>query len=361
MFIKQTSLLFIVCIFFILFFTNCQDAYYTSENAFLAEKGIYVFNTGNENNSVNGSLSFIDKKHDTVLHHVFMNTNYRSLGMIVQDGVILDNYLYIAISGSNTIEVVDKNSLKSIRQIQLNSKQGSTPRDIVTDGQYIYVSMFSGHVSRINPQTISIDQTISVGPNPEEMAIANGHLYVVNSDGLNYQNGYINGKSVSKINLSTLHETKIPVGLNPTQIKADNSGNLLVLCMGDYSSTSTSIWKINNQDFATDLKIPATIITVKENTLYTINAPWDTNEITYKTYDTQSDTLIHSNFISQTVEAPASLSIHPQNGHIFISSYHLVGGYTSYLTSGYIAEYDANGIFIQNYEVGVGPINITFL
>ena len=71
----------------------------------------------------------------------------------------------------------------------------------MTDGKYVYVSMYTGVVSRIDPSTNTIDKTVAVGPNPEEMVIVNKSLYVTNSDGNNYNAGYANGKSVSKISL----------------------------------------------------------------------------------------------------------------------------------------------------------------
>ncbi len=68
--------------------------------------------------------------------------------------------------------------------------------------------MYTGVVSRIDPSTNTIDKTVAVGPNPEEMVIVNKSLYVTNSDGNNYNAGYANGKSVSKISLSDFVEEK---------------------------------------------------------------------------------------------------------------------------------------------------------
>lgn len=135
--------------------------------------------------------------------------------------------------------------------------------------------MYTGVVSRIDPSTNTIDKTVAVGPNPEEMVIVNKSLYVTNSDGNNYNAGYANGKSVSKISLSDfVEEKKIAVGLNPTKITADALGNVLVLCMGDYSATPATVWKINAEDEATSMNIPATIMDIKDNSLYVINAPY---------------------------------------------------------------------------------------
>lgn len=343
-------------------FTSCSDDDdETPEEPSLAEKGVFVFNTGNQGSSIEGSLSFIDKKNGQVINNAFKTVNSRSLGMTVQDGVILGNNLYIAVSESNTIEVVNKNTLESVTQIQPTADEGSTPRDIVTDGTYVYVSMYSGHVSRINPNTNSIDKTVAVGPNPEEMAITNGSLYVVNSDGLNWGAGYVNGKSVSKINLTSMTEKKIAVGLNPTRIGADKSGNVLLLCMGDYGANPASIWKINSNDVATDMGITATIMSVSGNTLYTINSPWGASEITYKSYNTTNGTVISESFVTEPVDSPAGIAINSEDGSIFITSYNLVGGYASYNTPGYVAEYTSNGTFVKKYDVGTGAVSMTIL
>ncbi|MBO4985139.1 MAG: YncE family protein [Bacteroides sp.] len=343
-------------------FTACSDDDDEPAEPALAEQGLFVFNSGNQGKSIDGSLSFIDEKNETVLNGVFMTVNGRSLGSTVQDGVILGKNLYIAVSESNTIEVVNKNTLESVAQIKPASSEGSSPRDVVTDGEYVYVSMYSGHVSRINPATNTIDKTVAVGPNPEEMAITNGFLYVVNSDGLNWSNGYANGKSVSKIDLSTMTEKKmIDVGINPTKIGADASGNVLLLCMGDYGANPASIWKINSSDVATDMGISATMMTVSGNTLYTINSPWGATEVTYKAYSTTTGSVTKQSFVNTPVDSPAGIAVHPTDGRIFITSYNLVDGYASYSTPGYVAEYETNGDLVKKYDVGVGAVYMTFL
>ena len=328
----------------------------------VAEQGVFVFNSGNQGKSVEGSLSFIDLKNNKVLNDAFKTINGRSLGMTVQDGVVLGDNLYIAVSESNTIEVVNKYTLESVKQIQPTDEQGSSPRDIVSDGKYVYVSMYSGHVSRINPSTNAIDKTVAVGPNPEQMAIANGYLYVVNSDGMNWSANYANGKSVSKVNTSSMtEEKKIEIGLNPTCIGADNAGNLLALCMGNYYDVPATIWKIDSSDNATDTGIEGTIMAVSGNSLYIINAPWGATTVTYAKYNTTTMTPTSSNFVSQPVDSPAGIAVDPDNGSIYITSYNLVDGYASYSTPGYVAEYSSDGTFVKEHEVGTGAVNMTIM
>lgn len=328
----------------------------------VAEQGVFVFNGGNQSKAVEGSLSFIDLKNNTVLNDAFKTINGRSLGMTVQDGVVLGSNLYIAVSESNTIEVVNKNTLESVKQIQPTEAQGTSPRDIVSDGKYVYVSMYSGHVSRIDPATNTIDKTVAVGPNPEEMAIANGYLYVVNSDGMNWSNGYADGKSVSKINMSSMtEEKKIEVAVNPTRIGADNAGNVLLLCMGNYYDIPATIWKIDSKDNATDTGIAATIMTVSGNSLYVINAPWGATEITYAKYNTTTAAQTSDSFVSQPVDSPAGIAVDPDNGSIYITSYNMVDGYASYSTPGYVAEYSSDGTFVKKHDVGTGAVSMTIM
>lgn len=327
----------------------------------VATKGVFVFNSGNQKGNIDGSLSFIDEKTGAVTNDVFKTANERSLGSTVQDGVILGNNMYIAVSKSNTIEVVNKNTLASVTQIRPTAAQGSSPRDIVTDGKYVYVSMFSGQVSRIDPSTNTIDKTVAVGPNPAEMVITHNHLYVANSDGLNFNEGYVNGKSVSKISLSTLAEKKIPVGMNPTKIVADASGNVIVLCMGDYNENPAALWIINEDDVARDWGKTATLMAIKGNSLYTINTPFGTTTKKYSVYNTQTGDLEKDNFVSVPVDSPAGIAIDPDNGRILITSYTLVSDKASYATPGYVSEYSSDGAFVKRYDVGVGAVYMTFL
>ena len=142
-------------------FTACSDDDNPSDvpdTPTQIEEGVFVYNTGNEGFNIDGSLSFIDVQTNQVTNDVFRSANDgRSLGATVQDGVVLGENLYIAVSTSETVEVVNKNRLVSVAQILLKDEQATMPRDVVTDGEYVYVSMWSGYVSRIDPATNTID------------------------------------------------------------------------------------------------------------------------------------------------------------------------------------------------------------
>ena len=343
-------------------FAACDDNENPEDTpeGFYVKKGVYVYNSGNQGSAIEGSLSVLEPETGKVTANAFTAVNARSLGNTVQDGTVLGRNLYIAVFESNTIEVADKNTLLSVAQIKPAQPEGQ-PRDIVTDGKYLYASLYTGSVARIDPATNTIDKTVKVGPNPEEMAVVGNYLYVTNSDGNNYANNYANGKTVSKVNLTTFtEEKKISVGLNPTKIAADQSGKLFVLCMGNYGDTPASIWAIDAQDQAADWQKPATLMAADGNTLYTINAPYG-GSVEYTAYDTRSGSVEKQGFVATPVDSPAGIAVNPQNGNLFISSYTLVDGFASYNTPGYVNEYTPDGTLVKRYDAGVGPCYMSFL
>ena len=345
------------------------------ETEFRAERGIYVFNNGNEGYSINGSLTFLDPAGNCYFSDVFKYANGRELGSTVQDGVVLGENLYIAVFGSNTVEVVDKHTALSVAQILPTTAQGEGARDIVKYEEYVYVSMQSGHVSRINPSTNAIDNTVQVGPNPEEMAVVGDYLYVVNSDGLNYTGGYAGGFSVSKIRLDDFtEEGKIGVGMNPTKLVGHAaSGQLFVGCMGDYMENPASLWAIDTAtDTATDLGVPVTLMCLSGNTLYTVYNNWNGAEnMLYVAYDVLTHAVVDEAFIPvlasqqnpefeyNRVDNPAGIVVNPDDGHIFIASY--VNDSQAYSLPSYVYEYDADGMASRRFDVGVGAVNMMIL
>lgn len=322
------------------------------------KQGIYIFNSGNEGKSIDGSLSFINFSQKTVTNGVFKAKNGRSLGMTVQNGAIYNDKMYIAVYGSNTIEVVDKVTAQSIKQIKLGEIDGLPRFVLQANSFYVYVSTQTGYVLRINPENDVVDGSLKVGPNPEEMVILGNYLYVVNSDGLNYENGYVNGKSVSKIDLTSFTEVKkIEIGINPTRIATDGTA-VYALSMGDYGATPSSIWKIDASDNATDTGISATWMAINNGVLYTINSVYNEDWTTtnyYKSYNLSDLSVKSEAFLTEEVDAPAAIAIDAEGGSIYVSSYNLAYGYASYDTDGYVNQYDLSGNLVKKYDVGVGP------
>lgn len=333
-------------------FTSCEDEEDDLKKS--SNKVIYVLNEGSWNNN-NASVSAIDPTDGSSYYYQFAAANGRNLGDTGQDILRYGGKIYIAVSGSNTIEVVDGNSLTSIKTIKPESGKPGNPRGLAASDGKIYVSLYDGYVAKIDTTSLAFEDSIAVGPNPEEITIANGCLYVAISDGLNSGNGYPNGKYVSKIGLDSFKvASKIDVIVNPNKMASDKSGNVFVISWGDYIDIPSTVQKIDKNDNVSVLG-KATYMTCYENTLYTINAPFGAPSIEYISYNTISGSVESSSFISGTADEmpsnPTCVSVNPKNGNIMVGSYLAAN---DYLSNGYVYEY-ANGAFKARYNAGVGP------
>ncbi|MBP5704578.1 MAG: hypothetical protein J6X12_07765 [Paludibacteraceae bacterium] len=338
-------------------FTACDDEDDDLKKS--SNKVIYVLNEGSWNNN-NASVSAIDPTDGSSYYYQFAAANGRNLGDTGQDILRYGGKIYIAVSGSNTIEVVDGNSLTSIKTIKPESGKPGNPRGLAASDGKIYVSLYDGYVAKIDTTSLAFEDSIAVGPNPEEITIANGCLYVAISDGLNSGNGYSNGKYVSKIGLDSFKvASKIDVIVNPNKMASDKSGNVFVISWGNYIDIPSTVQKIDKNDNVSVLG-KATYMTCYENTLYTINAPYGATTIEYVSYNTTSGSVESTSFISGTADEmpsnPTCVSVNPKNGNILVGSYLTA---SDYLSNGYVYEY-AGGSFKTRYNAGVGPRKILY-
>ena len=89
--LKEQLRMLVILLAMPLAFVACDNNDDENGAPIVAEKGVFVFNSGNQASGIDGTLSFIDEKTETVSNNVFETTNERKLGSTVQDGVILVN------------------------------------------------------------------------------------------------------------------------------------------------------------------------------------------------------------------------------------------------------------------------------
>lgn len=340
-------------------FTGCSDndePVVPNPDIPTSTEGAFVLNQGNYTLQFEGTLTLLDYASNEASQKLFFKANGRSLGSTPQGGVVYGDKIYLAIYGSNVIEVIDRKTFKSIKQLSLASSEGQSPRSLVVKDGKVYVSMFNGYVSRLDTLSLSIDKTVKVGPNPDVIAIRGNYLYVPNSDGMNWQNGY--GTTASKINLDSFTvEKTFEVGLNPTKF-ASNGKDLFILCRGNYGDIQPKIYRVDDEDNLSEVA-EATFMDIKGNNLYYINSPYGTSEILYKILDISTGNT-RDMLSDEGVDWPAEVGVDPVNGNIVITSYNIENGNASYTTDGYAKVYNRNGQFLKKYSVGVAPCAIFF-
>ena len=359
--------------------TSCSDDNDGPET-YLQEysTGAYVVNSGNMYNKIESSLTAIDYASSTATQNVFKAANGRTLGNTANDGIVYGNKIYLAVDQSNTIEVIDKTTKKSIKQINttelLGNAEGVEPRHISADGGKVYFTTYGGYVAAVDTTSFALQKKWQVGSYPEGLVIAHGNIYVANS---NYGKG---GGNISCINLSNDNvETKNIEGVNnPTSIYYA-AGLLYVLdnqyydasfnAYGENSLRTVSFAEGKSQKVA-DGNYAACVTTGAATTartsvekvrphFFVLNAPYGgTPSVSvFVAGITQPQPMT----LSEMPVSPCGIFADPLNGHIFVLSYKMGdNGYADYNGNGYVVEYDRAGQKQHEYETGVGSCAMFF-
>ena len=359
--------------------TSCSDDN-DGPKTYLQEysTGAYVVNSGNMYNKIESSLTAIDYASSTATQKVFKAANGRSLGNTANDGIVYGNKIYLAVDQSNTIEVIDKKTKQSIKQIKttelLGNAEGAEPRHIIAGGGNVYFTTYGGYVAAVDTTSFALQKKWQVGSYPEGLVIGNGNLYVANS---NYGKG---GGNISCINLSNDKvETKNIEGVNnPTSIYY--ASNVLYVLDNpvygpapDYATTGENALravsfaegksqKVADGNYAVCVTPGATTRTDVEKIrpyFFVLNAPYGgTPSVSvFVAGSTQPQALT----LSEMPVSPCGIFADPLNGHIFVLSYRLGDkGYPDYSGNGYVVEYDRAGQKHHEYETGVGSCAMFF-
>ncbi|WP_442794714.1 YncE family protein [Pelobium manganitolerans] len=308
--------------------------------------GFYILNEGNLNAN-NASLSFYNFENESVVADFFAQKNGRGLGDTGNDIQIYGSKMYIVVNASNTVEVVNAKTVKSIKQISFVDQQkriGRQPRYIVFNKNKAFVSAYDGTVSVIDTASLVIEKTITVGRSPEAMAIANNKLYVANSGGLDYPNY---DKTVSVIDLSSLSEIKkIEVAVNPGNVTAGVNGKIYVKSTGDYGDVKPTLSIIDSKtDAVTSSKeFSGSSMTVVGNKAYFLKSGG------VMEYDLLTDAVVKENIITDgtAIKIPYGFSYDNVTGEFFVCDA------VSYSGSGIVYCFGKDGK--KKYEVKAGAL-----
>ena len=213
------------------------------------ENGILVMNEGlfQQNNA---SISYYNFETNSAVQTVFQLENGRGLGDVANDWEYYtmgdSAYIIIAVDLSSQLEIVNARSLKSVAQIPVfNGSVAREPRMVEVVNDKAYCINFDGTVSVVDLNTNTITNTITVGANPDGMAIVDNYLYVANSGGLSWPDY---DSTVSVVNLTTeMEELQFEGGVNMGTMIADSQGDVYVQVRGNYGSVAPSMIKINTQ------------------------------------------------------------------------------------------------------------------
>ena len=355
--------------------TSCDPAKdYPETYLQVYSTGAYVVNSGNMYSKIESSLTAIDYASSTATQNVFKTANGRTLGNTANDGIVYGNKIYLAVDQSNTIEVIDKKTKQSIKQIKttelLGNAEGAEPRHIIAGGGNVYFTTYGGYVAAVDTTSFALQKKWQVGNYPEGLVFGNHTLYVANS------NCGAGGGNISCINLSNDNvETKNIEGVNnPTGIYY--AAGLLYVLDNQYYDASYNAYgenalravdfavgksqKVADGNYAVCVTPGAITRTqVVRPYFYVLNAPFGgTPSVSaLAAGSTQAQTMT----LSEMPVKPCGIFADPLNGHIFVLSYRLGDkGNPDYNGNGYVVEYDRAGQKQHEYETGVGSCAMFF-
>lgn len=237
----------------VVFVTGCKKDPVTAPEEFnsppFVAKAVYVLNEGNYGDPSGARLTLYNYDSKVVYKDVFENTTSGGhLGSVGDDMKIVGDKMYVLMSASNKIMVIRLEDYKLVDSARFPSL---SPHDLIVDSlrhHLFFTNLYGGSVSVLNDSTLAIINSISVGANPQGLAIAGNRLYVCNS-------GYGADSTVSVIDLvSLLKESTLVLSKGPTCAAVSSDGKVLISCSGD-STTKGSVFIINPLDNSIQRKV----------------------------------------------------------------------------------------------------------
>lgn len=191
-------------------------------------KAVYVLNEGDFSDPTGARLTVYDVEKDTVYRDVFEAANNGThLGNVGDDMKFYNGKAYIVMSGSRNLIVMNLSTHRKELEV---SFPGSAVHDLLIDSvrSRLYVTrLFSSSVYVLNLSSLALIDSITVGANPQGMALSGNKVFICNS-------GYGSDSTVTVVDATTLRAVAtIPLADGPTSAAIASDGNVWVVCTGN--------------------------------------------------------------------------------------------------------------------------------
>ncbi|MVN91604.1 YncE family protein [Mucilaginibacter aquatilis] len=329
-----------------------------------AVKGFYLLNEGNLNMN-KASLDYIDYTTGVYQKNVYSSANPeagRGLGDVGNDMAIYGSKLFIVVNNSNKVEVLDARTRKRIKQIDIVNC-----RYITFKNNKAYVSAYvsavgdanagNGIVAEIDTTTLLIERRVTIGRQPEGIAIVGNKLYVANSGGYSPKNYE---RTISVVDLASFTEIKrIDVAINLNRMLADANGDLYVTSQGDYLNIKPKLFVIDTrtEQLKKTFELGVRTFCLDDKYLYTVNS--NGQNFDYSIIDVDTETLLNRSFITDGTGAklaqPYGIAVNPVTKEILLTD----AG--SYVNPGTLYCFDTAGRRKWSVTTGDIPAHFAFI
>lgn len=319
-------------------FDNSAD-----ENFLLLCEGLFNMNNGTLY-SMNCNLEAKD---------IFYKVNNRKLGDTPNDMIAYGGKIYILTNVSNTLEIIDRKTFKSIKQVNFLEELSLDiqPRRLACFDGKILLTAFDGNFYVVDTVDFAIKNKVYSGSSPEGIEVFGDKIFVCNSGGMNAPN-FDSTISVFDANNLNLID-KINVGLNPCKIFRFGD-YLLVNTLGNYDNVKGNLILINPQNCQIEKQfdINCSNFTVDDDLVLGYGVDYNSNQICYFSIDKFGNMMqILPNY---QVQMPYSIAKYKDKIYITDAK--------NYLESGDLAVFNLDFELIKTLKnVGLNPNKIIFV
>ncbi len=337
----------------------------TKEQTVTHYRGLYVLCEGNMGSN-KATLDFLDLHTGEYLKNIFPSRNpsqVKELGDVGNDCKVYGSRLWLVINRSNKVEVCTADSAFSLGHADVPNC-----RFLAFHEGYAYVSSYvspvggtsvEGCVYKIDTLTLRVAGRVSVGHQPEEMAVVHGKLYVANSGGYSAMQGKGYDRTVSVIDLKTFtEEGRIDVAPNLFRLRADRHGQLWVTSRGDYGDVPSQLFLLTKDanghyEKRDSFPLPVSDMAFRGDSLCYVASVYDDDwdaSATVGLIDTRTHRVLNTNLIADASEFETAygLMVHPVTGDLYVMDA------TNYVSSGWLFCFDSQGR--KKWKVSTGDI-----
>ena len=336
--------------------------------------GMYLLNEGNMGSN-KSTLDYLDlsAKDSTVhyLRNIYSERNpstVMSLGDVGNDCQIYGSRLWLVINCSNKVEVARAADAVRIGKVDIPNCRYVT----FADG-YAYVSSYVGSVRaagdsplgsvyKVDTLTLQKLDSVSVGYQPEEMAVVGNRLYVANSGGYQGMTGQGYESTVSVVDLQTMQETgRIVVAPNLHHLKADGHGQLWVTSRGNYMDLDSRLYWLEpaadgTMQLGGELQQAVSDLCIVGDSLYFYGSQWSeltmTNTVTYGIVNVRTHQLVSTSLSTAPevakIRMPYGIIVNPLHRDFYLMDA------KNYVSSGELLHFLPDGTF--DWKVKTGDI-----
>ena len=188
-------------------------------------------------------LTYYDFTSGTPTTDFFRNVNGFGLGDTGSDFIIYGGKMYIVMNVSGYVAVANGFTAKFIDTISFkNAGVNRGPENIVAAAEKYLCHLPTERWPLSIPLPWRLQNLLPSDQIRRRWWFPETILYVSNTGGFSATFD----STVSVIPLNSLTETgKITVGINPGSLATDNSGNIYVVCTGDYGTVAPRLVKVN--------------------------------------------------------------------------------------------------------------------